>query len=69
MTRLELIISLFGWQGGTVHQVNRALQKHFNWPRECSILNMSESAFYTVVGNVALTKYQGATEHYWDSLL
>jgi IS30 family transposase len=43
MTRTEKIMLAFNWQGGTIHQVNKALSKYFK--KDIDIFSMSDSDF------------------------
>jgi len=46
-SRFKQALELFGWQGGTIHQVNREFELTLGLPlRSVNIHNMSETDFW-----------------------
>ena len=51
-TRLQAMCKAFGWQGGTVHQVNAEIKRLFDLKRETDINTMSDDLFYFLLGAI-----------------
>ena len=52
MTRLEYLCKVFGWQGGTIHQVNDALSKLLGF--KINVLNLPDDYFQELCQDIKL---------------